>query len=329
VSLFACGSGEPPVLNRDPANAKEILDEATLVLLGKVRRVDAPILRRSGYRPVKVSLDVLRVLKGQYDSKTACFVYLRPFGAYEGAYYERVMDGETGVFPLIPGDGCFRVVRDNRAFFPSYKLPMDFSRPLEQVVAESTLPVFGCGTGRIDSGIAQQDFLKITRSLIGARATSKLLQDSLNSPDPGVRTCACIVLVRGWTQNESCLDTLPEGRFDPSEVDQIRADFREKWELVRKKFEADPLGWLQGNGLDSTLEVLSGLSLLPGFRITPETCRMFKDNLESRKTQVALARSREIWPDVERASLSQFSTWLDLGCPIPYEPFNHPAPVQP
>lgn len=326
VVLVGCGSRQPLVPKYDDARAKEMLDEETLVLLGTVRRVEEPIPQTSGFGQVRVSLHVLRVLKGQYNSKSACFVYLISVVGYVGPRVTKVMEGDTGVFALVPGDRCFRAVRDNKAIFLSYKLPQDFSRPLDEVVAEATLPVFACAAGRIYPSEAEHDSLMITRSLIGNRPTLKLLRDALDSPDPRVRSCTCIVLVRKWMQNESCLDSLPEGSLDPSEVDQIRVDFRKKWELVRKRFEADPLRWLQGDGLDSTLEVLSGLSLLPGFRITPETCRMFKDNLETRKTQLALAQTREVWPDAEREALSQFKTWLDRGCPMNYEPFKHPDP---
>ena len=309
-------------------SARQVFKEAALVVLGKVVRLkdDTPQPPgEAGDRPIEVKLDVQRVLKGQLASRSACFVYFFPYGGYNGPLPEWVGQGEVGVFALLPGQPCFRVVNDRRAIIRAYNIPGDPSVSLERFVAQAALPVDASCSRNIGSVPRPMTIAWVSFSLVGPRNTRKLLQTFLANPDSKVRTCACLVTAELWNFDEPCMSSLPPD----SHVNDLPTRDQGWNQRTRNWLRLYPVNELKtiidGSGLDGALLDLGALTSRPGQEITRSECRAFSDALSSGVLNDALASGAEFSsPDAERTAMTQFKTWLGLGCPAGYAGLTNP-----
>jgi hypothetical protein len=323
VAAAACRPQSKSVARFLEQSARQDLDQAALVVLGKAVEVHdgAPQPGVAGFRPVEVKMEVLRVLKGRLTSRSARFTYFFPYGGYDGPGAVWVEQGQVGIVALVPDRSRLRVVNDRRAMIRAYGTPEESPLPLDQFVAQATIPVrAGCSSSV--SSVAREmasDLAWISNTLIGARHTRKLLQSSLASREPNVSACACLVMAELWKLPEPCLDALPSD----AGIDHLRAENQELDRYQRDSLRRHPASQLktliESSGLDGTLLRLASWSSRPGLGIGGTECRAFSDALGAGDLSEALASGAK-WssPSAERSAMAEFRMWLALGCPAAF-----------
>ena len=305
-------------------SARQDLEGARVVVLGKVASVSDTAPRRgaAGYRPIEVSLSVMRVLKGSLSSGHLCVVYFYPYGGYDGPGSAWIEVGATGIFALVPDERCFRVVNDRRAIIRSHGEPRNPPMPLARFVAEATLPTRGgCRTG---SNQVASEILSITVPLIGSRASWELLEGELGGSDVGASACTCLAVSQVWRVDQPCLDNLPEASMDRSQVDAVRTTNQALLQRERGWFAAGPPSWLMtmvdGYGLDGAILRLHELLDRDRFQVTKAACTALAGSLQSGDVNDSLAAARARWNEAaEDNARLDFDKWLLLGCPTSHD----------
>jgi hypothetical protein len=305
----------PQFLNE---SAKRDLDKASVAVLASVRAVSDDKIHSApgGYRPIKVTLDVQQVIKGELASRTVCVDYYALDGAILGHLPVWVEPGSRGIFFLTSASPCYRVVNDSRAYIKANRMTPTDSVSSETFIAEATLPR-GCA-GNSYAYRSAEDLWSITIPLVGSRVAMKLLANTYHDADPSVSACACIVTALVWKLRERCL--LSVGDDGIQEQAQEIAKANDKLNLQEEhQLQDDPAAWLKttvdGMGMDGTLLRLGGLISQSRSPISGVTCALLKKTRGSVSFQVSLARGRDHSNEIaERAAIKQLDQWFDSGC---------------
>jgi hypothetical protein len=304
----------PQFLNE---SAKQDLDKASVAVLANVTGVSDGKIHGApgGYRPIKVTLDVQSVIKGDLASRTVCVDYYALDGAILGHLPVWVEPGSTGIFLLTSANPCFRVVNDSRAYIKAYGMPPTGSVSSENFIAEATLPR-GCA-GNSYAYRAAEDLWSITIPLVGSRAALKLLASTYHDADSSISACSCLVTALVWKLRERCL---PSVAHEIQEQAQEIARANDKLNLREEhQLRDDPAAWLkttvEGMGMDGALLRLGGLIFQSGSPISRTTCALLKKTRESVSFQASLAIGRDHSNEIaERVAIEQLDQWLDSGC---------------
>jgi hypothetical protein len=318
--LARCGSIRNPEPRLLSQSARQDIEDAALVVLADVKSISDTASRHgpAGYRPVVVDLLVRHVLKGFYSRDSMCIIYMYPYGGYDGPGLAWIEAGTTGIFTLVPGDKCFRVVNDRRAIIRSYTVPLDVYAPILAFVASSTLPTkAGCRSG-INQVAAE--IWSISIPLVGSRATWRLMENDLRNSDVNIKSCTCAVIASVWKVNETCLQRLPPNAIDQSQLDATKATNRLLLQREQGWVRKDPIKWLQtisgGWGVDGSLVRLYELLSLKAIEIPGSSCTQLARGLrEGGMERLVLERGPVSDEGVERPARRDLKKWLDGGCP--------------
>jgi hypothetical protein len=328
AALIAAGCQRGPA--PDPRfldeSAKLDLDKASLVLLADVETVkdNGPRSGPSGVRRIEVVLRVQRVMKGELNSKVACATYFFPYGGFEGQLPVWVERGSTGIFALVPGGRCFRVVNDSRAIIKAYGQPAAGPAPLDKLVAEATIP-YSCP----DIYKAASDIHSVTIPLVGSREARKLLSDTFLHGDSSVRTCSCLVAGLAWRLHESCLDSLQATGEVQAQATSIERTNDRLLRQEEQQLHENPAGWLrtivESWGVDGALLRLAALLRSSNDRLPPATCMALKGDSASSSFPESLAKGRlRSNGPAEEEAVTQFRKWLDSGCQADWQHLENP-----
>lgn len=317
VTIAACNSHQTELkLRTEQESARRQFDKAALIVLGKVESASVDTARSApdNFAAIKVIIQVDRVLKGQYNSKSLCFDYLLPSRGYEGAGFARIDAGRTGFFALEPSAGCFRVVNDRHAIFLSYSMP-DTRLPPEDYFAQASFPIPGACARQSTINIPEEiDWTTI--SLVGSRTARRMLDPYIDSKDPAVSACACSAMATLWRLHAQCLDSLP--LIERKRLTELPSEDEQLLDIESAQFHSSPEEWLnrsvERRGVDGALVDLADMTERLG-DVNADTCLLFKNYLSSDSFETARAQARN-WTSeqIEAAATADLHTWIDHGC---------------
>jgi hypothetical protein len=314
-------------------SAKQDLDKASVALLANVTKVFPRKISGSteGYRPIRVTLDVQYVIKGELTSHTVCVDYFALNGGILGHLPVWVEPGSKGIFFLTGVSPCFRVVNDSRAYIKTDKsdriLPTA-SVSAERFIAESTLPRSCAGNSYVYG--AEQEIWSITIPLIGSRAAQRLLVGVDPQANSLLDPCRCLVAALVWKLPERCLKSLPEANGIPEQAKEIEGT-NNALNLHEQQELGDDLGaWLETTvavwGMDGALLRLANLMSQSGKRVSLGVCTALNTRRESASFASALRKGLDHSNALaERAAVTQFGRWVQTGCPTDWKLLESPA----
>jgi hypothetical protein len=324
MSVLSCISGScavpgtltPRLLDE---TAKQDIDSAAIVFLARVDSVRDSAVRPglSGYRPVELTVSILRSFKGNAGAATSCVIYLAPYGNYDGPRPFWIPVGELALFAVEVRGRCFRVVNDRRPFLRSFDSEGNEIAPMEAFIAESTLPTRGGCKNGVSPIVAE--IADTTIPLVGSRETWALLRRELGSPIPDERVCACIVMAWVWRTNLSCLLALPNSVNESHSLEQLVTDNRAVSKRSRSGLQHAPIAWLKYEsdtwGFGGTIIRLHELVTSEQLSISQGQCSTIANTLQSRYPKTPVRSDNRYTPQSELSAFNDLREWFTAGCP--------------
>ena len=193
----------------------DMMQDAPVVIIGRVLRQEGVGPIRNSYRLVRVTLDVENVIRGELGRRRVPIYFYTPWGTVSGEI-NSLRTGKRYVHFLMWDKGVLRAVRDVvRTSIRIYsgqhvRLPLTPDRPLGERLA-MLLFVPGAELDPDEFSAGLLDASAMGWNELGRFRTAQLLRGLLRNEHPQVRIAACEELSRLYPGMQGCWETVDFG----------------------------------------------------------------------------------------------------------------------